>query len=148
MAIWGALLFAVVAGAMIPFQAGVNVALASWVGGPVRAALVSFAVGTIALFVLALAATRGMPSLAKASVAPWWVLVGGLLGAFYVFGSIVTALRLGAVTLVPAVLAGQSLASLAIDHFGWVGFEEHAITPGRVAGLALIAGGVALVRLF
>jgi len=50
-AIWGALGLAVTAGIMLPFQAGVNVALARVVGGPSRAAFVSFAVGTIALLV-------------------------------------------------------------------------------------------------
>ena len=72
--------------------------------------------------------------------------IGGLLGAFYVLGSIVAAPRLGAVTLVALILAGQTLASLAVDHFGWVGFEEQPITPLRLAGVALLAAGVALVR--
>ncbi len=44
------------------------------------------------------------------------------------------------------ILAGQALASLTVDHFGWVGFEEHPITALRVAGMALLAAGVALVR--
>ena len=49
---------------------------------------------------------------------------------------------------VAAVLAGQSIASLAIDHFGWVGFPEHPISAGRLAGLVLLAAGVVLVRVF
>jgi uncharacterized membrane protein YdcZ (DUF606 family) len=32
------------------------------------------------------------------------------------------------------------------DHFGWVGFEENSISPGRAAGTMLVARGVALVR--
>ena len=141
------LAFALVAGAMLPFQAGVNAQLAQWVGGPVRASLVSFAVGTLALVVLTLVVFRGVPS-ANLADAPWWVWVGGLLGAFYVVGSIVTAPRLGAVTLVGALLAGQALASLIVDHFGWVGFAEQPITAGRVTGLLLIAVGVALIRIY
>ena len=148
MAIWGSVLFALVAGAMIPFQAGVNVELAGWLGSPARAAFVSFLVGTVALFFLALAVTRGLPSGERIGAAPWWAWIGGFLGAFYVFGSIVTAPRLGAVTLFAAVLAGQALASLLIDHFGWVGFPEHTIGPGRLLGVALLAAGVMLVRLF
>jgi uncharacterized membrane protein YdcZ (DUF606 family) len=34
------------------------------------------------------------------------------------------------------------------DQFGWVGFPEQAATPGRLAGLALVFAGVALVRIF
>jgi transporter family-2 protein len=74
------------------------------------------------------------------------VWIGGVLGAFYVLGSIVAAPRLGAVTLFVMILAGQALASLAVDHFGWVGFEEHPINAARLGGVALLAAGVALVR--
>jgi bacterial/archaeal transporter family-2 protein len=75
------------------------------------------------------------------------VWTGGLLGAFYVLGSIVTAPKLGAATLVAVILAGQAIASLLVDHFGWVGFEEQPISALRIAGVLLLAGGVALVRL-
>jgi transporter family-2 protein len=145
---WGYVLFALVAGAMLPFQAGVNAQLADVLGSPVRAALVSFAVGTLALLALALAFYRGWTSVDRLADAPWWVWIGGLLGAFYVAGSIVTAPRLGAVTLVALLLAGQAAASLVVDHFGWVGFEEHPVTAGRLAGMALLAAGIALVRAF
>jgi transporter family-2 protein len=132
-AIWAALLF--------------NAELADWIGSPVRAALVSFAVGTLALLALTIAFFRGWPS-DRVVDAPWWVWLGGLLGAFYVAGSIVTAPRLGAVTFVAVILAGQALASVLVDHFGWVGFDEQPLSLGRVAGLALLAVGVALVRVF
>ncbi len=148
MAIWGYVLFALAAGAMLPFQVGINAELASWIGGPVRAAFLSFLVGTLALLVLALAVARGWPSGERLAQAPWWVWAGGLLGAFYVFGSIVTGPRLGAVTFVALIVAGQAVASLLVDHFGWVGFEEHPVTPGRLVGVALLAAGVILVRVF
>ena len=142
------LLFAFVAGAMIPFQAGVNAQLAHWVQSPVRAAFISFVVGTIALLVLSVAIWRPIPSGSRLAGAPWWVWIGGLLGAFYVAGSIVTAPRLGASVLIAAVIAGQSLASLLVDHYGWVGFREHHVTPGRAVGMGLVLAGVALIRAF
>jgi bacterial/archaeal transporter family-2 protein len=144
-AIWGYLLFALAAGAMLPLQFGINAQLATWVGSSARAALVSFVVGALTLLVAVLVAARGWPD--RAGDAPWWVWIGGALGAFYVLGSIVTAPKLGAVTLVALILAGQAIASLLVDHFGWVGFEEHPITPLRVLGVLLLAGGVALVRI-
>jgi transporter family-2 protein len=139
------MLFALLAGAMLPIQFGINAQLAEWVGGSVRAAFVSFVVGATALLVVVLATARGWPD--RTGDAPWWVWTGGLLGAFYVLGSIVTAPKLGAATLVALILAGQALASLAVDHFGWVGFDEQPITLLRVLGILLLAGGVALVRL-
>lgn len=144
---WGYLAFAFAAGAMLPLQFGINAELARWVESPLRAALVSFAVGAAVLAVAAIPLLRGWPAGERLGAAPWWVWVGGALGAFYVLGSIVTAPRLGAATLVAMILAGQAVASLLVDHFGWVGFEEHPVTPLRLLGILLLAGGVLLVRL-
>ena len=35
-----------------------------------------------------------------------------------------------------------------MDHFGLVGFKEHAAGLGRIAGVALMIGGLALINLF
>jgi transporter family-2 protein len=145
---WPYLLFAVVAGAMIPFQAGINSQLSHWVGGPIRAAFVSFVVGTVALLILAVAVRKPAPPLGRLGDAPWWVWIGGLLGAFYVAGSIYAAPKLGAALLIAAVVAGQTAASVVIDQYGWVGFKEQHISAGRIAGVLLVAGGVTLVRVF
>ena len=82
---------------MLPFQFGINAQLAHWLGSPVRAAFVSFLVGTIALLVISAFVRKPLPSTARLGDVPWWVWIGGLLGAFYVAGSIVTAPKLGAV---------------------------------------------------
>jgi bacterial/archaeal transporter family-2 protein len=147
-ATWAYLAFGFAAGAMLPVQFGINAQLARWIDSPLRASLVSFAVGTLVLLVAAIPLLRGWPSGDPLSGAPWWIWVGGALGAFYVLGSIVVAPKLGAVTLVGLILAGQTVASLLVDHFGWVGFEEHPVTPGRVLGVALLAVGVILVRAY
>ena len=131
---------------MLPLQYGINAQLAHWLGSPIRAAFVSFLVGMLALLVISAFVRKPLPSAARLGQVPWWVWIGGLLGAFYVAGSIVSAPRLGAVTLAMAVILGQTLASVLVDQFGWVGFAEHHITPGRVAGVALVLSGVALVR--
>jgi bacterial/archaeal transporter family-2 protein len=139
-ATWPYYLFAVAAGAMLPVQFGINAQLAVWLGSPLRATLVSFAVGTAVLF------ARGIADGRDLGAAPWWVWLGGLLGAIYVLGSVVSAPKLGAAALFAFILAGQALTSLTVDHFGWVGFEENPITPGRLLGIALVAAGVAAVR--
>ena len=142
----GYVLFAIAAGAMLPVQFGINAQLAAWLGSPVRATFVSFAVGTAVLLVAVALFARGVSEGRELGAAPWWVWVGGFLGAFYVLGSVVTAPKLGAAALFAFILAGQAVASLAVDHFGWVGFEENPITPGRLLGIALVAAGVAAVR--
>jgi transporter family-2 protein len=145
-ATWPYYLFAIAAGAMLPIQFGINAQLAAWVGSPLRATLVSFVVGAAVLLVATLLFARGISGGRELGAAPWWVWVGGFLGAFYVLGSVVTAPKLGAAALFAFILAGQALASLAVDHFGWVGFDENPATPGRLLGIALVAAGVAAVR--
>jgi bacterial/archaeal transporter family-2 protein len=146
--VWLYLLFAVAAGAMLPVQFGINAQLSNWVGSPIRAAFVSFLVGTIALLIISAFVRKPLPSLARLGDIPWWVWVGGLLGAFYVTGSIVTAPKLGAVTLAAAIVFGQTVASVVVDQFGWVGFEKHHASPGRLVGVVLVGVGVVLVRAF
>ena len=146
--VWLYLLFAVAAGAMLPVQFGVNAQLSHWLASPVRAAFVSFLVGTIALLIISAFVRKPMPSLTRLGDVPWWVWMGGLLGAFYVAGSIVTAPKLGAVTLAAAIILGQTVASVLVDQYGWVGFKEHHASPGRLAGVLLVGVGVVLVRAF
>ena len=140
------LLIALLAGALLPTQAGANLQLRHLLGHPLAATLVSFVVGTVALAALVAALRVPLPIGAAWTRGEWWHWVGGLLGAVYIVATIVAAPRLGAATLVAALVAGQMVASLAIDHFGWVGFDVHPVTLWRLAGAALIVGGVVLVQ--
>jgi transporter family-2 protein len=146
--VWLYLLFAFAGGVVLPFQAGINAQLGGWLGSPVRAAFVSFLVGTIVLLVATAFVFKPLPSWGKLGHAPWWVWIGGVLGAFYVAASIVTAPKLGAAQLVALVVAGQAVAGLVVDEFGWVGFQPKHISIGRIAGMVLVGAGVALVRIF
>ncbi|MBA3734218.1 MAG: DMT family transporter [Actinobacteria bacterium] len=145
---WPYLLFAFAAGVALPVQFGINAQLAVWLHSPIRAAFISFLTGAVILAVAAALVFKPLPSWNRLGHAPWWVWLGGALGAFYVAGSIFAAPKLGAAALIAVIVAGQSLASLAVDHFGWVGFEQKHISPGRIVGMALVGAGVALVRIF
>jgi bacterial/archaeal transporter family-2 protein len=145
---WPYVLFAFAAGAALPVQFGINAQLSSWLDSPVRAAFVSFLTGAIILAVAAALLFKPLPSGSRLGHAPWWVWVGGAFGAFYVVASIVAAPRLGAATVVAVIVAGQSVASVVVDHYGWVGFEPRHVSAGRLVGMALVGAGVALVRFF
>lgn len=140
------LLLALAAGVLLPVQAGVNAQLRSAVGSPVVAALVSFLVGTGGL-IAASAILRPPLALRTAwAMSPWWHWVGGLIGALYVVATIVLAPRLGAATMIAAIVAGQMVASLLLDHYGLLGFPVHPVNGLRVLGTALVIGGVILVQ--
>src|SRR5439155_1178540 len=105
----GFLVLALVAGAALPVQAGLNARLATFVGGPLRASMISFAIGTVVLVLLALVATRGLVATARAGDVPWWGWLVGAVGAGYVACVVAAAPRLGALTLFAAVLFGQGV---------------------------------------
>jgi len=146
--VWLYLLVCLLAGALMPLQAGVNAQLARWVGHPVSASLVSFAVGTLALLAYGAALRPGLPAPTTLAAAPWWVWVGGLLGAVFVTAAAAFAPRLGAATFISITIAGQVLVSILLDHFGAVGFSARPLTPLRLLGALLLVAGVLLVRKF
>lgn len=141
-------LLAFAAGIGVAVQFGVNGQLRRFSDQPIWASMISFAVGTLALLLCFVTTRRAWPPGGQFAHAPWWVWAGGLLGAFYVVVSVVSGPRLGSAALVACVIAGQLAASVAIDHFGLLGFTTHAISPGRIVGAVLLLGGVALVLRF
>src|SRR5262249_22802051 len=80
--------------------------------------------------------------------APPWMLLGGVMGALYIGGTIILAPRLGAATMVSLIIAGQIVASVILDHYGWFGLAQHGITLWRVVGVTLLISGVFLVQRF
>jgi transporter family-2 protein len=141
------LALAIAAGAAFPIQAGLNARLATWVGGPIRASLISFSVGTLVLLVVTLIATRGLVNTSRLDQVPWWAWLGGAVGAGYVASTVAAAPRLGALNLFAAVIFGQLVCSVLLDHFG-VLYREHGLSTGRIAGVIMLGAGVALVRFF
>ena len=146
--IWPFILLALAAGFCLPTQAGINAQLNQWSQSAILAATISFAVGTIGLFVYALCLRIPWPAVDTMSRHPWWIWTGGLLGAFLVASTVVLAPRLGAASMIALILAGQMTASVALDHFGWLGYQLHPLNGMRILGVFLLVGGVTLIRWF
>jgi transporter family-2 protein len=137
---------ALVSGACLPIQAGVNSALRFHLGRPEIAALVSFSVGFLALLVWVLVTRQPWPSAAQAGRAPWWVWTGGVIGAFYVTTVVLLTPRLGVAATLAISIAGQMVTAVALDHYGALGVPLRAFSPGRALGAALLVAGVVLIR--
>jgi len=140
------MLTALVAGALMPVQAGINARLREFLGDPIMASLVSFCVGTMALAAFALITRVPWPTLAAAAQAPWWSWFGGALGAFFVAVTIILAFKLGATGLMAWIIAGQLVASVLLDHSGALGFAVREASWQRLVGVLLLLGGAVLVN--
>jgi len=139
-----AVLLGVGAGCLVGMQAPINSRLGREVGS-VQAASFSFLVGTAALLLISLFVRGGLGNLSHVGRAPWWALIGGLLGAVYVTVAIVAVRTLGASGLTAVVITGQLAISVAIDRFGLLGVTRQSVGLQRILGLVLLVAGVALV---
>jgi bacterial/archaeal transporter family-2 protein len=123
-----------------PINSGLGKAIGTW-----QAAFVSFAIGTVALAIIASLATGGLGQVAGVRDVSLVYLTGGLLGAAYVTSILVTVRALGAGVVVAVTIAGQLAISVVVDHFGLIGVGKQPITVARVVGVALLAAGTYLV---
>ncbi len=140
-----AYLATILVGASLAVQVGLNAIMRTHLGSAVAAATVNFAVG-LALLVAALLFTRApIPGTAQLGAAPWWAWLAGAAGAAYVASSAVVGPLIGGAAFVAAVVAGQMIASLALDHYGVLGFPERPIDTLRVIGAVLVVTGVVLL---
>jgi bacterial/archaeal transporter family-2 protein len=142
----------VAAGLLVAMQAGSNATLQKSLQHPVVASLVSFSSGlAVLLFALAIytVVTKApMPRGQQWSAVPWWGWIGGTLGAIYVIAMVLTAEKVGSGICVGLSVTASIIASIAIDHFGLLGFHRHAAGPGRLIGGALMVAGMTLIGRF
>lgn len=135
---------ALVAGGLLTVQAGSNTQLSKAVGSPFAATTLQLSVGTGLLILVALS-TGTLAALVALPRAEWWHLLGGTASAIYVVSTIVLFPRLGAVVSVGFVIAGQMLASLALDSFGLLGVTPLGLQAGATAGTIVVLVGAAMI---
>ena len=141
-------LLAVVAGMLFPTQTAINAKLASVVGGPIVATLVSFFAGLVPLLILSAATTRQWPNVEVLKQQPSWLFVaGGCLGATYLCLNVFLVPRIGTGAMMALAVAGQMLSALTLDATGMFGLAARELSPGRVIGAILVVFGAAMVRL-
>jgi len=145
---WIWIVVSALAGMGIATQALVNTRLGTVAGSPTVAAMISFAVGLVSLAIVLMFQPAGTVKLHQLSAAPWWAFVGGSLGAFFIVVTMYGLPRVGAAAWLSAAVLGQLSYSLIADHFGFFGVTVHPVTLPRLAGIALVIGGVILVRMF
>jgi bacterial/archaeal transporter family-2 protein len=146
-----AIVFALLAGAVLPVQGAINAQLRADLDAPVAAALWSFAVATAAMaavFVCFLAGGRApAPRVRALRRLPWWGWLGGLCGATYVTAVFLLIPHIGVAPTVGLTVAGQQIASIFVDRHGWLRLPRRPVSAARFAGVAILLSGVALVQL-
>ena len=112
---------------------------------PWLASLVSFLPIIALLFCVFICSPKPLPTMANIQAMPWWAPLGGLIGAGAVVAGLMFVNTVGAGAFAGLTISANLLMSVLIDRFGWFGVEVHALTPGRMAGCALLIVGVILI---
>lgn len=145
---WLGIPFVIVVGVLNAVQSGANAQLAKSLGSPWPAAIAVSLVGLAGVMAALVLVGSPWPGMDKVASVPWWAWVGGLFGAAYVLATLSFAEQLGAALFTGLTVTAAIVASVVLDHFGWVGFKQHPLNAWRIIGAALMIGGVGLIAKF
>jgi bacterial/archaeal transporter family-2 protein len=139
-------LLTVGAGVSVLIQQALNANLRSELSSAAWSGFMSYFLGVGCMVLLAVVLRDPIPSAATISRVPLWAWSGGIFGAIFIGLSIITIPKLGGAAYIALLVTGQMIAALAVDHFGWLGVQERPIDLPRIIGVALLIGGVVLIR--
>jgi bacterial/archaeal transporter family-2 protein len=125
-----------------------NNALRNALTNPWLACLVSFLPIVAFLVVVFACVPRPLPTVEGVSTMPWWAPLGGLVGALAVIAGLLFVGKVGAGAFAGLTITANILMSLVIDRYGLFGMEVHDLSGGRIAGAALMVGGIVLISKF
>lgn len=137
---------AVLAGISVVTQQILNANLRTALSSAAWSGFASYFVGLACMAFLAVILRDPPPSAGVMLRVPWWAWSGGLFGAIFIGLAIVLVPQLGAATFIALVVTGQMLASAGFDHLGLLGLERQPLDATRLLGIALLVGGVVLIR--
>ncbi|MDD3570140.1 MAG: DMT family transporter [Lachnospiraceae bacterium] len=143
-------LLSLLSGLAVTLQVGINGQLQSEVGSPILSSLISFLVGLIGLCVVfcftLVNGTYTLSNLSAIKDIRWWLFTGGLLGAFYIFTTIIAPPKIGFANMFSLAICGQIILAVLFDHFGLLGNKIHLISPYRIIGIILLVSGVYIIQ--
>ncbi|MBP1903716.1 transporter family-2 protein [Paenibacillus turicensis] len=136
-------------GMLMATQAAINGQLGKVLHSPIHAAFISFFVGLVILIFIVLIKDRSMTNLVQPIKlsAPWWVWIGGILGAVYVLGNAFLVGEIGTGQTVMLALFGQITGSLLVEQFGLLRSNRIKVRPIQILGLIIMLSGVFLIKM-
>ncbi len=131
---WVMALLPLIGGLAVAIQASVNGGLGKRIGS-LEASFVSFSIGTLALLFLVIFFGKG--NLLAVGQVPKLQLIGGLLGAVYIFIMVLVVPQLGVASSLVAVITGQLIMGAIMDHFGLLGGKQIPFDSKRLVAVVL-----------
>jgi len=124
-------------------QGSLNSAL-SKVIGLLEATFVVQITGTVLVLIL-LVFKMGKGNIYAWPDAPWYSWFGGIIGVAIIYLVAASIPNVGVANATTAIIVGQVLTAIIIDHFGGFGLERMACSPKQIFGMVLLAVGAKLL---
>lgn len=142
MAYWIVILIGILGGLAVGIQATIAGEMGQKIGGSASSFIIHLGgliFSGIYLF------TRKGENIQNWQSLPWYMLAAGVFGLLLYLSLNVTIPRLGGTYAIILIIAGQLLAGLVIDHYGFFGVAIKQIDITRVLGIALFIFGAYLI---
>lgn len=136
-----------VAGALIPVMAALQGTLGRTIQSPLHASLIAVGMSFVGVGLIVALFRPAMPAGNLIGTVPVYAWLGGLAMAFYAISATFVTPNFGVGNFVMCVVIAQLVMATLIDQFGLFGAPVHPIDLKRMAGLALLGGGAALVAI-
>jgi len=141
-------LFGIIAGMLSAAQAAINGHLGAVLHSTVKAAFFSFLIGTLCILVIVIITRPKLQMIKSEKGNPWWMWIGGIIGALYILGNVYLVPIVGTGLSVVIILLGLMIGSLMIDQFGILESKKNPITLAQIISLLVMICGVVIIRLF
>ncbi|QNI04204.1 DMT family transporter [Halomonas sp. SH5A2] len=138
------LVLLLVGGAVLAAQSSINGRLGAKTG-VIESAWLTFVMGAVLTFLLMFFFEPAHE--ATLFSVPKWQLTGALFGVVYMLAIVFAVPRVGTAAATVAVISGQLLMSLLIDHFGWLNNTVRPLDASRYVAMALLLGAIGLIYL-
>ena len=140
-------LAALLAGAAIATQAGMNARLGSLLDNALIGTAIAFAGSCLFTVVAVVVSTRRYPSLEAVAAVPLYLwFAGGLFAAFGVGMFYYLIPRMGLGPMMAFALCGQMTVAMLASHYGWFSQPVQPLTTVKGAGLLAMLTGILLIN--
>lgn len=138
-----AYILALLGGILLSIQGAVYGQLGQFIG-QLETNFYNFFVASILLGLLWLFFGKG--NMSKITKVPKWTLVGGAFGVVYLSALIISVPYIGVGLAMLALILGQLITSMVIEHFGWLGSRRAKLNKEKI--FAIISMLIALVLIY
>jgi bacterial/archaeal transporter family-2 protein len=144
----GLVALGVVCGAGVATQSRVNGQLGSLIHDGFAAAVISFGSGLVIVLVALIFMRNGRKGVVRVATAirsgelPFWHILGGAGGAFFVLSQGLVAATLGVALFSVGIVAGQTIGGTIVDRRGLGTLPARSLTVQRIIGSVLALAAV------